>query len=580
MMMLFKTLLYFSFSQFRHASRQGRPLGQERKWLGHFDFAASALILSPSDIDYSSYLRKTLSDADDIFASVVSDQSSIAQAFKMVDTDSAMVASGDENLEHLRWYVTAKECASLLSRGITESPVASDIIGAIRPCSSYMPSVGETQVCEVAEMCNDDTLPTDVSDKDGSSFELTQLAEFNDRERKKANRDSSTWGQGISLHSSSKTQSEGLSVSEVLPVKQSNCRHRHVTPPAKLMRLVTNAVMQWEMIQEGDRLLLGLSGGKDSLTLLHCLLELKRKLRTKFEIEICTIDPMTPSFDPSPLIPYVESLGLKYHFIKDDIVARASTSGTGGSMVKSLCAFCARMKRGNLYACARKNNCNKLVLAQHLDDCAESFMMSVMHNGFLRTMKAHYQINAGDLSVIRPMVYCRESLMAEFAKMKALPVINENCPACFEEPKERARIKKLLSREETLYPNFYDNIRRSLLPLMHEDATSILRCYTEETLAKSRKDQKRERSPDTDDFRHVPKKRREDGGLGDIPDDDLVLELARRKAAKYHLAGAMKRNDNDATTDQSTEMGVDDPTSQLCSLKGGNGTIPCYELME
>ena len=112
------------------------------------------------------------------------------------------------------------------------------------------------------------------------------------------------------------------------------------------------------------------------------------------------------------------------------------------------------MKRGNLYACARKNNCNKLVLAQHLDDLAEFFMMSVMHNGFLRTMKANYKINSGDLSVIRPFAYARESMMTEFATSANLPIINENCPACFEEPKERARMKKLLSKEETLYPSF------------------------------------------------------------------------------------------------------------------------------
>eukprot|EP00957_Ditylum_brightwellii_P016646 1251721-Ditylum_brightwellii.AAC.1 len=140
-------------------------------------------------------------------------------------------------------------------------------------------------------------------------------------------------------------------------------------PPPKLMRYITQAMIQWSMVEEGDRLLLGLSG-------------------------VCTIDPMTPSFDPSPLIPYVESLGLKYHYIRDDIVARANTAGKDGKVVSSLCSFCARMKRGNLYQCARDNNCNKLVLAQHLDDCAESFLMSVMHNGFIRTMKANYQINA------------------------------------------------------------------------------------------------------------------------------------------------------------------------------------------
>ena len=162
--------------------------------------------------------------------------------------------------------------------------------------------------------------------------------------------------------------------------------------------------------------MLGLSGGKDSLSLLHCLLEFQKKLPIKFDIEVCTIDPMTPSFDPSPLIPYVESLGLKYHYIRDDIVARANTSGKDGKVVSSLCSFCARMKRGILYSTARKANCNKLVLAQHLDDCGESMFMSIMHNGFLRTMKANYEINAGGISVIRPMVYCRESLMTDVCK--------------------------------------------------------------------------------------------------------------------------------------------------------------------
>jgi len=285
---------------------------------------------------------------------------------------------------------------------------------------------------------------------------------------------------------------------------------------------------------------------------------------------------MTPSFDPSPLIPYVESLGLNYHYIRDDIVSRASKAGKDGKTVSSLCAFCARMKRGNLYTCARKNNCNKLVLAQHLDDCAESMMMSIMHNGFLRTMKANYPIDAGDISVIRPFVYCRESLMTEFAKTKNLPVINENCPACFEEPKERARVKKLLSREETLYPNFYDNIRRSLIPLMHDDMSGILRSYTEEVVGRSRK------KPYKGDKEiavaaaklETPAENSTDSksvvtgtSLRDASEDELIRELARRRAERYNM---MKTKPNDSA----------DPTGQVCSLNGGNGTIPCRELME
>lgn len=301
------------------------------------------------------------------------------------------------------------------------------------------------------------------------------------------------------------------------------------------------------------------------MSLLHCLMEFRRKHPVTFDLEVCTIDPMTDSFDPSPLIPYVESLGLKYHYIKDNIVDRANDAGESGKMVSSLCAYCARMKRGLLYTCARTNSCNKLVLAQHLDDCAESLMMSMMHNGLLRTMKANYTIDAGDLSVIRPLVYCRESLMTDFAKHCNLPVINENCPACFEEPKERARIKKMLSREETLYPNVYDNMRKALIPLMHDDAVPILRSFAEEAAAKSRKAPKKSAgsvhtiADPTVGSRGVSKT-----NVEDLSDTELLMELARRR----------RRGQSNAVV--SSNSG----TTMACSIQSGAGSIPCYELME
>ena len=128
-------------------------------------------------------------------------------------------------------------------------------------------------------------------------------------------------------------------VEPVVKQKRKLKNANHIRPPPKLMKSVIQGIMQFDMIQDGDRLLLGLSGGKDSLTLLHCLLELKRKLPTKFEIEVCTIDPMTPSFDPSPLIPYVESLGLKYHYVKDNIVERANSSGKLLSRIYMNCIY-------------------------------------------------------------------------------------------------------------------------------------------------------------------------------------------------------------------------------------------------
>ena len=431
------------------------------------------------------------------------------------------------------------------------------------------------------------TTPESIS-YDVPSIEIDPIEDYqpvSKNDRKKPKRDTSAWGKGQVQPLATKTEGHESAATDG-PISRRK-KSKHTKPPAKLMRLCTQAMIQWDMLEDGDRLLLGLSGGKDSMSLLHVLLEFQKKLPIRFEIEVCTIDPMTPSFDPSPLIPYVESLGLKYHYIRDDIVERAASAGKDGKLVSSLCAFCARMKRGNLYSTARRANCNKLVLAQHLDDLAESFMMSVMHNGFLRTMKANYKINAGDLSVIRPLAYCRESLMTEFAKSANFPIINENCPACFEEPKERARMKKLLSKEEALYPSFYDNIKRAMLPLMHDDATAIMRSYTEEAIAKSRKGVKRKPSDNT------KKKVGSNGGaeqvntsvtngsagdssstatnLEDASEEMLLRELARRRAKKYRLAGAMAMH---------SPGNQDDPTGQVCSLNGGNGTIPCRELME
>jgi len=158
---------------------------------------------------------------------------------------------------------------------------------------------------------------------------------------KKAPRHSEAWGKGeVVVHSAGDVadnmdvESDLAKTSVPRETVEKKKRFKHTVPPPKLMRLVIQAIIQWEMIEEGDRLLLGLSGGKDSLSLLHCLLEFKRKHPINFDLEVCTIDPMTPSFDPSPLIPYVESLGLKYHYIRDDIVSRASISGKNGKMVR------------------------------------------------------------------------------------------------------------------------------------------------------------------------------------------------------------------------------------------------------
>ena len=129
-----------------------------------------------------------------------------------------------------------------------------------------------------------------------------------------------------------------------------------------------------------------------------------------------------------------------------------------------------------------KGNYNVLVLAQHLDDCAETCLMSLFHNGTLRSARQLHE-RAGDVRIIRPLIYTRERLCKEFSVKARLPVINENCPACFESPKERARVKKVLSQQESLWPCLYSNIRNGIRPLMNDALQKLL--HSESAFRKS-----------------------------------------------------------------------------------------------
>ncbi len=235
-----------------------------------------------------------------------------------------------------------------------------------------------------------------------------------------------------------------------------------VQPPRSLLRLAGRAIADYDMIRPGDRLLLGLSGGKDSLGLLHTLMWLRARAPVSFDLAAATVDPQIPGFDPAPLKDYVPTLGIPYYFEGQAIAERAATSMGRDSF----CAYCSRMRRGILYATARKHGYNVLVLAQHLDDLAETFLMSAFHGGSLRTMRAHYVIDAGDLRVIRPFVYVRERQLVDFAAAAGLPVIADNCPACFRIPTQRAHMKQLLAREEQAHNKLFANLLHAMHPLM------------------------------------------------------------------------------------------------------------------
>ena len=165
------------------------------------------------------------------------------------------------------------------------------------------------------------------------------------------------------------------------------------------------------MLRDGDKVLACLSGGKDSLSLLHTLRQYQffsAARGVRFSLGAVTVDPGSASYNPRPLIPYLAALGVPYFFEEQGTcihvyniwIYKALLPYTGilqkavslGEDCTSICSFCSRMKRGRLYSCARREGYNVLALGQHLDDLAESFLMSTFHNGFLRTMKAAYTV--------------------------------------------------------------------------------------------------------------------------------------------------------------------------------------------
>ncbi len=237
-----------------------------------------------------------------------------------------------------------------------------------------------------------------------------------------------------------------------------------VNLPKLLVKPVGRAISDFKMIKDGDKILLAVSGGKDSLSLFHILRHFQRHAPIKFELGIVTIDPQVDGFEPQALDDFFKKFDTPYFFEEFPIMEQAKESMKGDSY----CSFCARIKRGLMYKVARREGYNVLALGQHLDDLAESLMMSMCHNGKIQTMKAHYINDVKDLRVIRPLVYVRERQLADFAKTTKLPVIADSCPACFTMPTEREYFKNLLLNEEKRTPNLYKNLLSAMKPMLDE----------------------------------------------------------------------------------------------------------------
>lgn len=462
-----------------------------RKWLSHF---ATGLVSSNINASIeASELSQHYQDNLEHARRLATDTSSLQSSANVAASAAQML---DDSYEVLRWFVYPSEAIKTLkSNGGEKPPVSAEIRGPYQP-ERYLTGAlkhqwdEDVQAPAAKRVSKVSLLPPEVVEAAIGNIIRSQKTSVaaNGRELggKYPLRSAQTNGVATSnghaasyepveenntaaaATPSTATATATAAVEEVTTAmaKKTTATKLFPTPPKKLNRWVGQALMQWDMIQDGDRLLLGVSGGKDSLSLLHILLNFQKRAPVRFELACATVDPQTASFDPSPLKDYMKALGVPYFYLSENIIERAACELMGDS----ICSYCSRMKRGLLYTCCRNEGYNKLVLAQHLDDLAESFMMSAMHNGQLRTMKAKYWNETGDVQILRPLAYVREIELKQFAYDARLPVINENCPACFEQPKERHRVKKMLAQEESLYPDMYNSLRRALLPLMDDSS--------------------------------------------------------------------------------------------------------------
>ncbi len=225
----------------------------------------------------------------------------------------------------------------------------------------------------------------------------------------------------------------------------------------QLMSPVRRAVDDFKMINSGDKLAVGLSGGKDSIAMLSALAGLKRFYPNPFEIVAVRIDTGI-GYDKNEEIAlkeYVESLGVTYHVEKTEIYQVVFEE----RKEKNPCSLCANMRRGALNQTAKNLGCNKVCLGHHADDLIETFFLSMIYEGRLSTFHPVTYLSKADISVIRPMIYVKEHMIKSFCKDK--PILKNPCPV--DKFTQREEVKKTIEELSTKYPLLKDNVFNALV---------------------------------------------------------------------------------------------------------------------
>jgi tRNA 2-thiocytidine biosynthesis protein TtcA len=227
---------------------------------------------------------------------------------------------------------------------------------------------------------------------------------------------------------------------------------------AHLRGLVGKAIADYRMIEAGDKVMVCLSGGKDSYTLLDLLLSLQRSAPVDFDLVAVNLDQKQPGFPEHVLPDYLRALGVPFHVIEQDtysVVKRVIPEG------KTMCGLCSRLRRGALYRYAAENGCTKVALGHHRDDIVETLFLNLFHGGKLKAMAPKLRSEDGRHIVIRPLAYVAERDIERYARGRGFPLIP--CTLCgSQQNAQRRQIKQMLTDWERQYPGRTESIFSAL----------------------------------------------------------------------------------------------------------------------
>ncbi|MHB0754972.1 tRNA 2-thiocytidine(32) synthetase TtcA [Polaribacter sp. M15] len=217
----------------------------------------------------------------------------------------------------------------------------------------------------------------------------------------------------------------------------------------KLQKAIAKAIQEFKMIEEGDKIMVCLSGGKDSYTLLDMLLYFQKVAPISFDLIAVNLDQKQPGFPEEILPNYLTDLKVNYKIIEKNTYKIVMDKTPEG---KTTCSLCSRLRRGTLYEAARDLGCNKLALGHHLNDILETFFLNLFFSGKLETMPPKFKNDVGDLVILRPLAFCRESDIEAFSAFKKHPIIP--CNLCgSQENLQRKKVKQMIFEWENDFPN-------------------------------------------------------------------------------------------------------------------------------